>query len=112
MQTITSMQNPKVALWRGLKNRAARQAAGLYLVEGVKMVEEALAMGLVQTLLLDMERIAAYEAVTAHAACEAYAVSPHILAAICDTKTPQGIAALVNLPDAPALDALGPLIVA
>lgn len=112
MQTITSMHNPKVALWRGLKNRAARQAAGLYLVEGVKMVEEAMRMGLVQTLLVDMERITAFGSVTAQAACEAYSVSPHILAAICDTKTPQGIVALVNLPDLPTLDVLGPLIVA
>ena len=112
MQTITSMQNPKAVLWRGLKNRAARQAAGLYLVEGVKMVEEALQSGLARTLLYDMERPSVYEAMAAHADCEAYAVSPHILAAVCDTKTPQGIAALVDLPAPPTPDALGPLIIA
>ena len=112
MQTITSMQNPKVILWRSLKTRTARQEAGLYLVEGVKMVEEALVLGLLRTLLLDMERASDFETIASKSACEAFAVSPHILAAVCDTKTPQGIAALIDLPAPPARNELGPLIVA
>jgi TrmH family RNA methyltransferase len=41
-----------------------------------------------------------------------YAVSAHILASVCDTKTPQGVAALVSLPDAVDIYGLGQLIVA
>ncbi len=112
MQTITSMQNPRVALWRSLKTRSARQAAGLYLVEGVKMVEEALALSLSQTLLVDMDRLSAFEPLAALASCEVIAVSPHILAAVCDTKTPQGIAALVSLPPQHTASSLGSMIIA
>ena len=112
MQTITSMQNPKVIFWRSLKTRAARQAAGLYLTEGAKMVGEALQLNLAQTLLIDMDRLSEYQALADAAACGVYAVSPHILSAVCDTKTPQGVAALVSLPDAPGLAGLGRLVVA
>ena len=112
MQTITSMQNPKAAFWRGLKTRSARQEAGLYIVEGAKMVGEALQAGLVQELLIHMDRLPEYQVLAGSAACQIYAVSAHILSAACDTKTPQGVAALVRLPGAPELCALGPRIVA
>ncbi len=112
IQTITSMQNPKAAFWRGLKTRQARQAAGLYLAEGAKMVGEALTLGLVHTLLISLDSVSEYAALAEDAGCEAYALSPHILSAVCDTKTPQGIAAAVKLPALPELEDLGPLIVA
>jgi TrmH family RNA methyltransferase len=112
VQTITSIQNPKVSFWRGLKTRAARQEAGLYIVEGLKMVDEALQMDLARALLIDMDKLNEYQGLTASASCEAYAVSPHILASVCDTKTPQGVAALVSLQDTEDLYGLGQLIVA
>lgn len=112
MQTITSMQNPKVSFWRGLKTRAARQEAGLYIVEGLKMVDEALQMNLARALLIDMDRLPDYQGLADTASCEVYAVSAHILASVCDTKTPQGVAALVSLKDTADLYSLGQLIVA
>ena len=112
MQTITSMQNPKVAFWRSLKTRAARQEAGLYIVEGAKMVGEALQGGLAKSLLIDVDRLQEYQHFSDTAACDVFAVSAHILASVCDTKTPQGVAAAILLPDAPSLGELGPLIVA
>ena len=112
MQTITSMQNPKVAFWRSLKTRAGRLAAGLYVVEGVKMVGEALSLGLAQTLLIGMDRLPDHPSLADTASCDVYAVSPHILSSVCDTKTPQGVAALVSFPSPPELHGLGALIVA
>ncbi len=112
MLTITSMQNPKVAFWRSLKTRAARQDAGLYVVEGFKMVGEALHAGLLETLLIDMDRLQEYQGLADSASCDVYAVSAHILAAVCDTKTPQGVAAIISLPIIPALCELGTRIVA
>ena len=113
MQTITSMQNPQVVLWRSLKTRSARQEAGLFLVERVKMVGEALSLPhRLTSLLVDLERAADFEEWTAQAACPVYAVSAHILSAVCDTKTPQGIAALIELPNPPALASLGLLVIA
>ena len=43
METLTSLKNPRVALWRSLKDHKARKETGLFLVEGRKMVSEALA---------------------------------------------------------------------
>ncbi len=111
MQTITSMQNPKVTFWRGLKTRAARQDAGLYIVEGAKMVGEALQANLVQALLIDMDRLPEYQGLIDAASQDVYAVSAHILSAVCDTKTPQGVAAIIKLPGVPVICDLGPLIV-
>ena len=111
MQTITSMQNPKAALWRSLKSRSARQSEGIYIVEGLKMVCEALPLGLVAALLIDMDKLDVYKTMADSAGCEVYCVSHHILSAVCDTKTPQGIAALVKLLPAPQPYQLGPRII-
>ena len=43
MEHITSLKNPKVAAWKALKDRKGRRESGCFLVEGRKMVEEALA---------------------------------------------------------------------
>ena len=43
METLTSLKNPRVVLWRSLKDHKARKETGLFLVEGRKMVAEALA---------------------------------------------------------------------
>lgn len=113
MQTITSMQNPQALFWRGLRTRKARQEAGLFWVEGVKMVSEALALPQrAKALLVDMERQGDFQVLLTSASCPTYAVSPHILGAVCDTKTPQGVAALVALPEDVPLSDLGPLLVA
>ena len=54
METLTSLKNPRVALWRSLKERKARKEAGLFLVEGRKMVDEALRSAFtVETVLCD-----------------------------------------------------------
>ena len=43
METLTSLKNPKVASWRSLKNKKGREEQNAFLVEGVRMVREALA---------------------------------------------------------------------
>lgn len=94
MEYITSMKNPRVQLWRSLKERKGRRETGCFLVEGRKMVEEALASAFpVEAILIDDARLGE------HALPEqipAYALPAHVLAAVCDTKTPQGIAAVVR----------------
>ena len=44
MERITSLKNPKVQGWKALKERKGRRESGCFLVEGFKMVEEALAI--------------------------------------------------------------------
>ncbi len=53
MDSLTSLKNPKVLAWRSLKERKGRKETGCFLVEGRKMVEEALSSAFsVETLLV------------------------------------------------------------
>lgn len=95
METITSLKNPKVQGWKALKDRAGRKSAGCFLVEGRKMVEEALKSSFpVEAVLVDAERA---ECPAVPENLPVYALPAHVLSAVCDTKTPQGIAAVVRL---------------
>ena len=42
MDILTSLKNPKVQEWRSLKEKKAREEQKAFLVEGVRMVREAL----------------------------------------------------------------------
>lgn len=96
METLSSLKNPRVMLWRSLKERKARRETGLFLVEGRKMVTEALDSDFsVETVLCDAAQAELY-APLCQRAPEAILLPSHVLAAVCDTKTPQGIAAVVR----------------
>lgn len=105
MERITSLRNPKVAAWKALKERKGRRESGCFLVEGYKMVEEALQSAFPVEALLVQEGVDA----PAGANLPTYELPEHVLAAVCDTKTPQGIAAVVRMRQQ---DALGKHIVA
>ena len=95
MERITSLKNPRVLLWRSLKDRKGRKETGCFLVEGRKMVAEALASGFpVEAVLADEARLAE---LTLPDDIDVYALPEHVLVAICDTKTPQGVAAVVRM---------------
>lgn len=95
MERITSLKNPRVVLWRSLKERKGRRESGCFLVEGRKMVEEALRASFpVEALLVDEKRIGEFALAQG---IPTYALPENVLAAVCDTKTPQGIAAVVRI---------------
>ncbi len=99
MDSITSLKNPKVMAWRSLKERKGRKETGCFLVEGRKMVEEALASSFsVETLLVDESHAADFP-LPKHV--PAYLLPDHVFAALCDTKTPQGIAAVIRMRTVP-----------
>ena len=100
MEHLTSLKNPKIQLWKSLKDRKGRRETGCCLVEGRKLVEEALKSSFpVEAVLADAARL---EQLALPEDIPVYAMPEHVLAAVCDTKTPQGIAAVVRITDAPA----------
>ena len=100
MEQLTSLKNPKVMSWRSLKDRKGREAAGCFLVEGRKMVGEALASGFrVETLLIRENTV---PDISAQNDIPVYCLPPHVFDAVCETKTPQGIAAVVRIAPRPA----------
>ena len=107
MEHLTSLKNPKVQAWRSLKDRKGRKETGCFLVEGRKMVEEALRSHFpVEAVLADEGRLAE---LTLSESIPVYALPEHVLAAVCDTKTPQGVAAVVRMTGS---DSLGSRLVA
>jgi TrmH family RNA methyltransferase len=100
---IESLSNEKVKLLRSLLEAKGRRRSGLFLIEGVKLLEEALAAGVEIELILyngDMlvrtprgrtllrtlhrRRLPAYEAVV------------RVIETLSDTETPQGVVAAVR----------------
>lgn len=99
MEHITSLKNPKVAAWKALKDRKGRRESGCFLVEGRKMVEEALKSAFDVETVLVQEGVSFPDGLT----MPVYELPAHVLAAVCDTKTPQGIAAVVRMKEQSAL---------
>lgn len=105
-ETITSTSNSRIKHFRSLlANRKDRRRERLFVIEGVRLVEEALQTGarLANVLydpvhLGDTERgRAILEAV--HDQHGVYAAMPEVIAATTDTVTPQGIVATVHWPE-------------
>ena len=114
MKEIASARNPAVQALRELQRARVRRETGLLLADGVKLVGEALALGLCRTLIVQQDRLGQY-AQTVEAAegagCEVLLVSEAVMRAISEERTPQGIACAAAIPDE-ADELHGELIVA
>ncbi len=108
MNCISSPENPKVKEMRSLHRRSARYGERLFLVEGVRLVEEALAAGLPLRLAFCVpERLQETERGQAllsrlEPSPAAFRTTPALLDSMADTVTPQGVVAAVPLPELPA----------
>ena len=96
---LTNIGSDRVRSVRALSRRAVRQREALFLVEGPQAVREVLAhrSDAVQDLYVDTQAGTRHTALL-DAACAAglstREVSHEVLAAMCDTKVPQGIVAV------------------
>ena len=101
-ETISSLQNPQVKLWRSLnKSRAERVKHGLFLAEGEHMAGEALKAQKARTLLVDERARDKFAALAEDASAQGILVqyvSGHVMEALCDAKTPQGVIAVCSYP--------------
>lgn len=109
MRNITSLKNPAVQEARALANAKERARQQAFLLDGEHMVGEGLSMRpeSIRALFVDEKRLDSYAHLLNKAQCEVYAVPEHVLAAISQVKTPQGIAAVCALPEAKKLSDLG-----
>ena len=115
MQPIRSAKNPVVALARSLTQRKAREESGLTLLEGEHMVGEALSTcpERVTAAFVDEDRADAYAGLLRRLPRDAalYAAPARVLEALSTVQTPQGVAALLRIPQSPPLEAMGPRLV-
>jgi TrmH family RNA methyltransferase len=106
---LTSTRNPRVRAAAALARRRERVSRGQHLAEGPRAVGEALAAGLVVEVLVTPDRV---DAVAVPPGTPVTLVADHVLAAIADATTPQGVVAIVTTPRATLSDALtGDLVV-
>jgi TrmH family RNA methyltransferase len=101
---ITSLTNPRIKAAKALQQRRQREREGLILVEGLRLVGDALAAGLApQTLFYTADATKAERgaALIDAAGRQAEEVSEAVLASIAETVTPQGIVAVFPLPVLP-----------
>jgi len=114
MQSITSTKNPLVQAARALQSKSARTQSGLFLCDGEHMVGEAIRFTPqdVQIVFVETSRAEAFGELLAGLPQANICVVPaHVLEAISQVKTSQGIAATVRLPQPTAESQLGPRLV-
>ena len=101
---ITSTKNDTVRLMRSLSARKARRETGLHLIEGERLVFDALQSGAEAVHLLIEDGAWELEAKAAALETPFTSVTREVMLALSDTKTPQGVAAAVKTPplDPPA----------
>lgn len=103
---ITSVSNPRIKQLRSLlANRKERRRERLFVIEGVRLVEEALSTGVAfSTILYDPEQLQSTERGGALLAQirevrGAFVATPEVIAVATDTVTPQGVVAVTAWPE-------------
>lgn len=94
-ETLSSLKNPKVLAWRSLKSKKGRLEQNAFLVEGSRMVHEALRSSFEVRAVLLREGYVPEEPLPRD--LPVYVLPEHVFSAVCDTVTPQGIAAVLSL---------------
>lgn len=100
MEELTSIHNQHVKNWKKLQTKKFRRQTGEYLLDGWHLVNEAIKAGNhINQLIGTSDQLAAHQELI-NLADETFTVTPEIMRHITDTVTPQGIAAVVDLPNA------------
>jgi TrmH family RNA methyltransferase len=106
---ITSLSNDKVKLARSLARRRGREREQRFIVEGVRMLGEAIRRGVEPDFVfytasvLENEPAADLIAALARQGVACYQVSEEVLQASADTVTPSGLLAVVPFIDVPSV---------
>ena len=115
---ITSLTNEKVKYVRSLYRRNMRQGERTFVIEGVRLFEEALASGAaIKLALYDEETLSGTERGRAlleklrKAPFESWSTSPKVLESAAETVSPQGIVAAVAMPEWQYPELSGPSLV-
>lgn len=106
MTTLTRPSNPKIKLARALRQRKARDESGLFLVEGIRPVGEAVEAGAALEFLcyapesLSSEYAQTLIVQTASRGIPCLALADEVFATLAEKEHPQGILAVAQQPRA------------
>ncbi len=93
---ISSRQNAKIKRIASLKEKKFRSEYGEYVVEGVKMVKEAISAGVEIKEVVGIESV--IETLPPFTAPVTY-TDEYVFASLTETKTPQGVLAVIKMPE-------------
>ena len=96
---ITSTQNQTVKKLRGLKQKSLRRGSGLHLIEGERLVFDAIASGAETVKAFCLEGREDYASRLEQAGIPFDTVTESVMRTVSDTETPQGVCAAVKTPD-------------
>lgn len=114
---ITSIQNQQLKMVKRLQRKKHRDGEGLFLLEGVRIVEEALPTGLLQSVfylprLLEQARGESILSAARRLKIPLRECSPSVFGQLSDTVQSQGVLAVVAKPSWPVMAAGGVYLVA
>lgn len=104
IKKITSTQNPTYKFIKSLKTKKGRKNSGMYVVEGIKSVRDALGAGCDIFLIAvsdKMDEVFDFD--------EIYSISDKIFYGLCDTESPQGVIAVIKMKKSGEVDIKNPL---
>lgn len=93
IKEITSTKNETYKFVKSLKTKKARVQNRKYTVEGIKSVSDAISAG------CDIEYLVMSDKFSGIDFDKIYVVPESLFAGLCDTDTPQGVLAVINMPD-------------
>lgn len=97
---ITSTRNSFVKYLKSLKTKKGRAENGEFLVEGEKCVDELIKHmpQILKSVIISDDKFEKTADIANNMGKSVYRVAPHVMNAVCDCKTPQGIAAAATIP--------------
>ena len=93
IKEITSTKNATYKLVKSLKTKKARVQEKKYTVEGIKSVNDAILAG------CDIEFLVMSDSFSGIDFKDIYVVPEGLFSGLCDTDSPQGVLAVINIPD-------------
>lgn len=107
MKRITSRENQIYRQCRRLQRKKYRDASGLFLIEGKKLVREAQQENRVQLVVFDEACDPGERKPSSVDRCQMVCMTHALFSTICDTKTSQGVLAVASRPEWRRQDWLG-----
>ena len=102
METITSVNNARIKDVANLKQKKFRTERGAFFAEGLRAVTEAVRYGDVTDLFFTKSEEGRLDEILKTAeekGARLYQVDDKVMAKLSDTKTPQGVLAVISMPE-------------
>ena len=102
METITSVNNSRVKDVANLKQKKYRTESGAFFAEGLRAVKEAVQFADVADLFFtktEEEKLNEISKIAEAKGTRLYCVDEKVMAKLSDTKTPQGVLAVIKMPE-------------